>query len=574
MNAPRRRLGLAVVLAAMAGLVRPQPEPGGLATAAVADQAPAPARKPVPSAAERSAALGRVMEIFGADIQAAKSPDQKAALAAQLVQYVEEASDSATHYVLLDTARRLGIAACDIDGALETGRRLAEAYAVDRGELEMDALKAMASEAPAAKLGPVIDAVLKAARGSLPQAPATAEELVLAALAASRRAKDRDSGTAAAELLGEVREFRKRDAKTASLLERLGQSPDDQEAALELGRIRCFDEQNWDEGLRFLAAGSDAALASAAREDIDARANPARRLAAAEAWSTYATSHKGVAAEAALQRARFHYAAALETAKALERARIEKQLASLDAVGERKRSSPAWTPRNMAGVAWWLDASDAATVKLVGDRVVQWADKGGGGRSFAQDEPARRPAYQGRINGRRTLAFDGVDDFLRFPSPNEPLCDASGAALFIVFKPDNDPEFSLYGQTNNAGRDRAGDGKTHHGYFRQERMAGTAGILAPTGLTLLTSRTQAVGAQALRINGQVAQTAPTAFATWRAAAGEAPADKNQTHTIGVNPNAADHFRGQIAEVILYGRQLGDQEVAAVERYLKTKWGTP
>jgi hypothetical protein len=105
-------------------------------------------------------------------------------------------------------------------------------------------------------------------------------------------------------------------------------------------------------------------------------------------------------------------------------------------------------------------------------------------------------------------------------------------------------------------------------------MAGTAGILAPTGLTLLTSRTQAVGAQALRINGRVAQTAPTAFATWRASAGEALADKNKIHTIGVNPNSADHFRGQIAEVILYGRQLGDQEVAAVERYLKTKWGTP
>lgn len=563
MNAPRRCLVLAVVLATIHGRVQAQPDAVAAAT-----------KHPIPSATERSAALGRVLEVFGDDIQAAKSPDLKTAIAARLIDYADEASDRATHYVLLETARGLGIGACDIQLAVATGQRLAETYAVDRSELEIDALKTMATDAHAARLGPVIDALVEEGRASLPDAPARAEELALAAMAAARRAKDRDRGASANELLVHAREFRKRDARTTLLLDRLRQSPDDAEAALELGRIRCFDEQKWDEGLRLLAAGSDAALASAAKADIETQTHPARRLAAADAWCDYGTSHKGVAATAALERARFQYAAALEAAKGLERARIEKQLESLDVAGERKRGSPSWTPRSLAGVAWWLDAGDASTVKRTGDRVSQWVDKGGGGRAFAQNEIARRPAYLGRINGRRTIAFDGVDDFLGFVSPNESLCDASGAAMFVVFKPDNDPEFSVYGQTNNAGRDRAADGKTHHGYFRQERMAGTAGILTPTGLTLLASRTQAVGAHALRINGQAVQVAPNAFATWRVSAGESPADKNKTHTIGVNPNASDHFKGQVAEVILYGRQLGDQEVAAVERYLKAKWGTP
>jgi len=591
MNEPRCCLVLAVVLATIASSVEGQAErdgPVGVAAgansprsaqgpramAAVPDEAAATAKQPVPSAAERRAALARVVEIFGADIQAAKSPDQKMALAAQIVRYVDEASDSATHYVLLETARGLGIAACDIQLAVATGQRLAETYAVDQSELEIDALKTMAADAHAAGLGPVIDALVKEGRASLPDAPARAEELALAAMAAARRAKDRDRGAAANEVLVQAREFRKRDARTTLLLERLRQSPDDAEAALELGRIRCFDEQKWDEGLRFLAAGSDAALASAARADIETQTHPARRLAAADAWCDYGTSHKGVAATAALDRARFQYAAALEAAKGLERARIEKQLESLDVAGERKRGSSSWTPRSLAGVAWWLDAGDASTVRLRGDRVIQWVDKGGGGRAFAQNEIARRPAYLGRINGRRTIAFDGVDDFLGFSSPNESICDATGAAMFVVFKPDNDPEFSVYGQTNNSGRDRAADGKTHHGYFRQERMAGTAGILTPTGLTLLTSRTQAVGVHALRINGQGVQVAPNAFAAWRGSTGEAPADKTKTHTIGVNPDSSDYFKGQIAEMILYGRQLGDQEVAAVERYLKAKWGAP
>jgi hypothetical protein len=105
-------------------------------------------------------------------------------------------------------------------------------------------------------------------------------------------------------------------------------------------------------------------------------------------------------------------------------------------------------------------------------------------------------------------------------------------------------------------------------------MAGMADVLSPTGLTLLGSRTQAAGNQTLRVNGQVVQSQPSAFTAWRASAGEAAGDVNKVHTIGVNLPSADYFKGQIAEMIMYGRQLSDQEVAAVERYLKTKWGTP
>jgi len=591
MNASRRSLALAVMLATLGGLGRAQPDPGAPArpptladlleaedSARAATASPGAAtttaKQPVPPATERTAALGRVLEIFGDDIQAAKSAEEKSAIAGKLIEYVDEASDRATHYVLLETARRLGIEACDIQLARDTGRRLADRYTIDSRALDTDALKTMAADAATAKLGPVIDALVDVGRGSLPDAPARAEELALAATTAARRAKDRDRGAAAAQLLAEVREAKKRDARTKPLLERLRQSPEDGEAALELGMIRCFDEQNWDDGLRYLTMGSDAALALVAKEDIVSQTNPDRRLAAADAWWDYGKSQKGAAASAALQRARFHYSGVLETAKGLDRARIEKRVQSLDGEGGQKRASTSWAPKSLAGLSWWLDASDPATVKLSGQAVTQWVDKGAGGRSFAQNESKNCPSYRGQINGRKTVVFDGVDDFLKFTSPNEALCDTSGAALFIVFKPDDDPEFSVYGQTNNAGRDRFTDGKTYHGYFRQVRMAGTADVLTPTGLTLLTSRTQAAGPQTLRVNGQVVQSDPNAFAAWRASAGEAAADKNKTHTIGVNLTSPDYFKGQVAEVILYGRQLGDQEVAAVERYLKAKWGTP
>jgi len=41
-----------------------------------------------------------------------------------------------------------------------------------------------------------------------------------------------------------------------------------------------------------------------------------------------------------------------------------------------------------------------------------------------------------------------------------------------------------------------------------------------------------------------------------------------------NPIPANYFKRQIAEVIMFGRQLGDPEVAAGERYLRAKGCTP
>jgi len=588
------RTTIAVILVVVAGHLHAQgqpvsPAPGptlaGLleaGEAAQADQSDDSAgdggtsrdRYPVPPEAERSVARARVREIFNDDIQAAKSPEAKAAIAGKLMLYVDEASDRATHFVLLETARRLGIEACDIPLARDAARRLAEAYTVDPRILDDDALTAMSVEAPPAKLGAVIDALVEAGRGALPKDPARAEELATAAATAARRAKDRERATAIAQVLADVREAKKREARVKPLLQRLSQSPDDAEASLELGMIRCFDEQNWNEGLRYLSTGSDRTLAMVARRDRAAQADPGRLVAAADAWWDYGKSEKGSVAAAALQRARFHYGAAIENARGLDRARIEKRLADLDGDLAAKRPSSAWSPRKFAGLTWWLDASDPASVKLSGQVVNLWVDKAGGGRSFAQADAQKRPAYRGLINGRRTIAFDGVDDVLEFTSPNEALCDASGAALFIVFKPDGDGEFSLYGQTNNSGRDRSMDAKTYHGYFRQSRMDGIPGVLSATEVTLLASRTQAAGSQTLRINGQVAQSQTSVFTAWRSSAGEAVADVKKVHTIGVNPIPADYFKGQIAEVIMFGRQLGDPEVAAVERYLKAKWGTP
>jgi hypothetical protein len=536
------------------------------------------AKRPVPSTTEQRAALARVLEIFGDDIRAAKSPEAKAIVAEKLIHCLDEGAEPATHYALLETVRRLAIEACDIRLAHDAGQRLTNAYHINFLAEESDALLAIAAKAPVARLGPIIDELVEASSRNLPSAPSRSEELALAATSAARRAKDRERGIAATQALAEAREARKREIRAETLLNQLKESPEDGAAALKLGMLYCFEEQNWADGLQYLARGDDMALKLAAKQDIGAQSDPSRRLAAADAWWDYGKAQKGGASAVALQRARLHYAVALENAKGLDRARIEKQLKELDADLTQKQPLSAWTPKNLPGMTWWLDASDAATVKLTAGAVTRWVDKSGKGCSFVQPVAKRCPAYAGEINGRKTIAFDGIDDYLLFAARNEELCDKTGAAIFVVFKPEDDSDFSIFGISaptlNNQGRDLSADGKTYHCYFRQARMIGLEGVLSPASRTLLTSRTQATGEQTLRINGRVVQSQSTDFTAWRTSAGENPGDaSNKVHTIGVNLAPANYFKGQIAEAIMYGRRLSDQEVDAVERYLKTKWGS-
>lgn len=396
----------------------PVPTPDG-------DKPPVPrARLPVPAAAARARAESSVKEVFGEDLEAATTPDAKKALCAKLLGYADESTDHVTRFVLLGKAWRLSVDASDLDEAVKIGRRLAETYEVNGTDLEIQALKTVASGGPTARLGPAVDGLLAAARVVAETDVGRAEELAQAAAMAARKAKDRERGAAAVELLAELKDAKKREQRIKPLRERLQESPNDAEAATELGCILCFEDEDWDQGLSLLKKGNDSDLATLAQRDLAAQAGNASSILAADAWWDHGKSNKGAVAAACLQRARFHYLAALDDAKGLDRAKIEKRLQSLDQ--EMKTKGAASNPMaqlvgQIGANILWLDANDPRTVLGEGNKpiksgpasssVAAWMDRNGKPVGMAVNAPESRPTVV-PSRGSRAIVFDGKDDYL------------------------------------------------------------------------------------------------------------------------------------------------------------------
>src|SRR5437899_9425011 len=64
----------------------------------------------------------------------------------------------------------------------------------------------------------------------------------------------------------------------------------------------------------------------------------------------------------------------------------------------------------------WLRADAGVVVTETG--VSYWADQSGSGTEAVQFEPGSRPTlFSGAINGKPSVSFDGIDDFMSFTLP-------------------------------------------------------------------------------------------------------------------------------------------------------------
>jgi formylglycine-generating enzyme required for sulfatase activity len=110
---------------------------------------------------------------------------------------------------------------------------------------------------------------------------------------------------------------------------RLKTSPDDPQSCLTVGRWYCFQQGNWDEGLKLLAKGSDPDLKSLAAEELASKpGTDEQRVARGDAWWNLAEKAAGKAKEAMRRRAGQWYQEALpDIAPGLTRAKVEKRLA-------------------------------------------------------------------------------------------------------------------------------------------------------------------------------------------------------------------------------------------------------
>jgi formylglycine-generating enzyme required for sulfatase activity len=128
--------------------------------------------------------------------------------------------------------------------------------------------------------------------------------------------------------------------------ERLKAAPDDAEACLTVGRWYCFAQDDWNEGLTFLAKGSDAGLKSLAADELASKpSKPEEQVARGDAWWEAAEKATGRTKLALRRRAAHWYQeAAPDMAPGLSKARIEKRLADA-AEGPQSKATAAATKR-------------------------------------------------------------------------------------------------------------------------------------------------------------------------------------------------------------------------------------
>ena len=111
-------------------------------------------------------------------------------------------------------------------------------------------------------------------------------------------------------------------------------------ACLTVGRWYCFHQDDWDEGLKFLAKGGDDALKSLAAEELASKPAKAKdKVARGDAWWESAKKATGKVKAAMRRRAGHWYQEALpDLESGLGKTRVEKRLA--ESRPGRARPSP------------------------------------------------------------------------------------------------------------------------------------------------------------------------------------------------------------------------------------------
>ncbi len=209
----------------------------------------------------------------------------------------------------------------------------------------------------------------------------------------------------------------------------------------------------------------------------------------------------------------------------------------------------------------WLDASNAGSLVLSGDKVSRWNDLSGNNYYADQTAAAQQPTYlRSELNGK------GVVDFgdSAYGSTNQPwmqLRDAAGAALNIS---DVRTVFWVTGMDTGTNGFLLGDDNNYHFHRGQQNQFwdganGWAHANVRNGSTYLNG---------VQVDGTATVLPPEYSIISLVTAGNVETSwlaRDRTYRSG-GP--------KYAEILIYNRALTDEERLSVEAYLYAKWFVP
>lgn len=247
---------------------------------------------------------------------------------------LETKDDPAAAFVLMRMAADLAAKAGDFDKTVRIADRVAGLYDADLMDLKARALEESAKTVGAGPQAMPANMLLlqqadKLIRDALAEDDyqTALEVIVQVALPAARRTGDKRIVADLTKQQSEVRRMKEDFAQVEQALAALRADPGDAEANLTAGRYYGVQKGAWDKALPFLAKGSDAPLAAAAKKDLAGPAGATAQAEAGDAWWDLASSVAKESEKASLRARALHwYKEAVPSLSGLTKAKVERRI--------------------------------------------------------------------------------------------------------------------------------------------------------------------------------------------------------------------------------------------------------
>ena len=282
------------------------------------------------------AKLATIKETHKADYARTGIP-AKAALGVKLLEQARATKDDPVgRYALLLEARDLGAQGADAVTAMGAADELAADYQVKPGEVRAAVAETLAKTANSPAATYTVASILLSASAHSRKSDEWDATITLLKNAGVAARKAGPTGTKMATTadarMKEAEYFKAESLKAKAAAEKLKAMPDDAEENLAVGKYLCAGREDFPEGCKYLAKGSDAKLKDAAQKDLKAETGgAAEEIAAADAWYDIAAA-KDIEpnSKPAYQiRAHYWYAQAIPDANGLDKTKAEKRAAEL-----------------------------------------------------------------------------------------------------------------------------------------------------------------------------------------------------------------------------------------------------
>ncbi|HTU93697.1 MAG TPA: hypothetical protein VMF69_26695 [Gemmataceae bacterium] len=284
-------------------------------------------KMPVPDEDAQKKATEDIRDIYKADY-ASNDPAARAALAEKLLKRGQKEHESPERrFVFLREASGAAAKAGDSVLSIRALEELGKLFAVEEMPMKTAALQMTAKYIVALDTS---KALLETAGDLLAEAIRTddyedAEPLFKTAEVAAFKAGIPRS--ALRDTAEKVKRLKTKYAALKPVFTQLAQEPNDPEANRIVGSFRCFDKDDWENGLPLLLRGDDPKLKELAEKDLAAPTTADERTAMGDGWWTLAQQRaKGAARANIQQRACYWYEPALPDAAEKSRIRMETNI--------------------------------------------------------------------------------------------------------------------------------------------------------------------------------------------------------------------------------------------------------